>query len=64
MAQDYASDRQGLDAGPEGSRASGGPPMTTTAALFEDGARKLLIAHAGEIYTLQLTRQNRLLLTK
>jgi hemin uptake protein HemP len=28
------------------------------------GCRKLLIDHAGETYTLQVTRQNKLLLTK
>jgi hemin uptake protein HemP len=28
------------------------------------GARKLMIEHEGEVYTLHLTRQNKLLLTK
>lgn len=29
-----------------------------------DGAKKVLIEHDGELYTLQLTRQGELLLTK
>jgi hemin uptake protein HemP len=38
-------------------------PMVTSAELLR-GGRRLLIAHDGEVYTLQLTRQNKLLLTK
>jgi hemin uptake protein HemP len=39
------------------------PPVVTSAELMR-GGRRLLIAHDGEVYTLQLTRQNKLLLTK
>ena len=38
-------------------------PRTTSAELLR-GARRLLIEHDGETYTLHLTRQNKLLLTK
>lgn len=44
-------------------RAEPEPRRTTSAALL-CGGRKLLIEHDGEVYTLQLTRQNKLLLTK
>lgn len=39
------------------------PRVLTSAALLQ-GARKVLIAHDGDLYTLQLTRQGKLLLTK
>ena len=39
------------------------PPVVTTAALMQ-GRRVLVILHEGEAYTLRVTRQNRLLLTK
>lgn len=38
-------------------------PQLTTRELFAR-TRKLAIEHDGQVYTLQLTRQNRLLLTK
>ncbi|MGF1659482.1 MAG: hemin uptake protein HemP [Rubrimonas sp.] len=38
-------------------------PRIDSAALLK-GARRLLIEHDGEVYTLHLTRQNKLLLTK
>ena len=38
-------------------------PRIASAELLR-GARRLLIEHDGEIYTLHLTRQNKLLLTK
>lgn len=39
------------------------PRFTSSAALLR-GARRLMIEHGGEVYTLHLTRQNKLLLTK
>jgi hemin uptake protein HemP len=39
-------------------------PRAVTSADLLQGGRKLLILHDGETYTLQLTRQNKLLLTK
>jgi len=39
------------------------PRVLTSTALLQ-GARKVLIAHDGDVYTLQLTRQGKLLLTK
>ncbi len=38
-------------------------PLIESRALMS-GGRKLLIDHEGEIYTLQVTRQGKLLLTK
>lgn len=38
-------------------------PRLSTQELFAR-TRKLAIEHEGQVYTLQLTRQNRLLLTK
>jgi hemin uptake protein HemP len=40
------------------------PPRCTSSDALLQGARRLLIEHAGEVYTLHLTRQNKLLLTK
>lgn len=43
--------------------ATEAPPMVSSAALLQ-GGRRLRIAHEGEVYTLHLTRQRKLLLTK
>jgi hemin uptake protein HemP len=40
------------------------PPRAVTSEALLQGARRLTIAHGGEVYTLHLTRQNKLLLTK
>ncbi len=40
------------------------PAPRIDSAVLLGGGRKLLIEHDGEVYTLQLTRQNKLLLTK
>ena len=40
------------------------PAERISSAALLRGARRLLIEHAGETYTLQVTRQNKLLLTK
>lgn len=47
-----------LRAGPDA------PGRVVSSEALLSGARVLGIAHAGEIYTLRLTRQNKLLLTK
>jgi hemin uptake protein HemP len=39
------------------------PPCLDAAALFA-GRREVIIVHAGQPYRLQLTRQNKLILTK
>lgn len=39
------------------------PPRVDTRVLLQ-GARELLIEHAGECYRLRITRQNKLILTK
>lgn len=44
--------------------APGGPRRVVSSAALLAGARVLSIAHEGELYTLRLTRQNKLLLTK
>lgn len=55
---------------PQGPQAAGptpqglaAPPRYASAALFA-GARELYIEHRGEWYRLQITRQERLILTK
>ena len=40
------------------------PPRAVTSEALLQGSRRLTIAHGGEVYTLHLTRQNKLLLTK
>jgi hemin uptake protein HemP len=40
------------------------PQRAVTSEALLQGARRLTIAHGGEVYTLHLTRQNKLLLTK
>lgn len=49
---------------PAASRPKPKPVPVVTAQTLLRGGRKLLIEHEGEVYTLQLTRQNKLLLTK
>ena len=39
-------------------------PRSVTSEALLQGARRLTIAHGGDVYTLHLTRQNKLLLTK
>jgi hemin uptake protein HemP len=46
---------------PGGSHAAA---ATVPSHVLFAGQRRLLIEHAGEIYTLQITKQNKLLLTK
>ncbi|TVQ54965.1 MAG: hemin uptake protein HemP [Rhodobacteraceae bacterium] len=41
-----------------------GPPVCVRSDALLNGRRRLLIEHGGAVYTLQLTRQNKLLLTK
>lgn len=51
----------------EGSEQPGQPaaaPAKVQSAALLCGARKVLIEHEGDIYTLQVTRQGKLLLTK
>jgi hemin uptake protein HemP len=38
--------------------------IVTRAATLLGGRRELLIEHAGQLYRLQITRNNRLILTK
>ncbi len=59
-----APDRTVPDSAPAEARPGLGAPAPVPSGALMGGARKLLIEHAGEIYTLQITRQNRLLLTK
>ncbi|MFN3615420.1 MAG: hemin uptake protein HemP [Rubrimonas sp.] len=52
---------------PPFAAAAGREPLPIAQASSADllrGARKLMIDHEGEVYTLHLTRQNKLLLTK
>jgi len=52
-------------AGESSGAAGGGPTVRTLAARELLGERGLLrIEHEGEVYTLRLTRNNRLILTK
>lgn len=39
------------------------PPLVASSALF-GGGRQLRIAHAGQVYLLRITRENKLILTK
>ncbi len=49
----------------EATRAApGGPQRVVSSDSLLAGARVLTIAHGPEFYTLRLTRQNKLLLTK
>lgn len=41
-----------------------GPPRRVDSETLLQGARRLIIAHGSDVYTLRLTRQNKLLLTK
>jgi hemin uptake protein HemP len=45
-------------------RDADAPPRAVSSEALLQGARRLTIAHGGEVYTLHLTRQNKLLLTK
>lgn len=44
--------------------APAAPARAVSSEALLQGARRLSIAHGGEVYTLHLTRQNKLLLTK
>jgi hemin uptake protein HemP len=57
-----AAEAARLDAQPPPLMAAPAERISSLALLR--GGRKLLIEHAGETYTLQVTRQNKLLLTK
>ncbi|RLJ68061.1 hemin uptake protein HemP [Sulfurisoma sediminicola] len=46
-----------------GAAKAGAPLCLDAAALFATG-REVRIVHAGEVYLLRLTRQNKLILTK
>lgn len=54
--------------GPDGSTSGTGghasPATPVQSRVLFGGQRRLLIEHGGEIYTLQITKQNKLLLTK
>jgi len=59
----HASEAGG-DAHGEGATGTPEPPRTLDARELLGERRILLIAHRGEIYTLRLTRNDRLILTK
>lgn len=53
---------------PEADTAEGAPPRDEVATVRSHalmaGGRRLHILHDGEVYVLQITKQNKLLLTK
>lgn len=49
---------------PRGAERKPSAPEICTHALFAQGQRDLLIHHAGSVYRLTITRQNKLILTK
>jgi hemin uptake protein HemP len=57
-----AAEAARLDAQPRPLMAAAAERVSSVALLR--GGRKLFIEHGGETYTLQVTRQNKLLLTK
>lgn len=50
--------------GTESPSATAPPPETISSATLLQGARALYIQHEDTRYTLRLTRQNKLILTK
>jgi hemin uptake protein HemP len=66
MDNDSSQPGSGKDEVGSGARQLAGalaPVRLDSATLFAAG-REVAIAHAGDIYRLRLTRQNRLILTK
>jgi hemin uptake protein HemP len=50
--------------GAAGQAENRGAPVLDTRALFPDGRRQVDILHGGQRYSLRLTRENKLILTK